>query len=480
MGAAAESARGQADKVDDAGSADRRRRGTPAGRQGDPVEFHPVDDAAGQDAADQIAAVPDRSDGDRSGLGRRAARAMAARGALQRDTGMAELQAAEPGPADSEAPVFSEVPVVGVEVHRARPFTTEGADGPAHGWRWSAVVEDVRRSHGHLRFESRFHVVRQEDQGCCLGLDAVSAPGVGTAGVVLSGRSGAGQLPGRRAGGSVAGFPVSITPDEARTAVMGQLELVSGIGPATASKLRGQGLVSIEHLVGSQRYGPEAEAICGEWAGGDLVALCDRLRRRLAGRGHLLATLVTATVHPRDIVFLDVETLGLAGNTIFLCGLGHWVGEQVEVKQLLAPSFGDEPALLRAVARALASAKVVVTYNGRTADMAWLRSRCFYHGLPEMPSIAHVDLLFGTRRRFVCDDGVLGDVRLVTVQQGVLEMDRPDNDIPGAAVPELYQEYQRTGCEGLLIPVLDHNRTDVEALGPLLQVLRREALAWCR
>jgi len=123
---------------------------------------------------------------------------------------------------------------------------------------------------------------------------------------------------------------------------------------------------------------------------------------------------------------------------------------------------------------------VVVTYNGRTADMAWLRSRCFYHGLPDMPSIAHVDLLFGTRRRFVCDDEVLGDVRLATVQQGVLEMDRPDNDVPGAAVPELYQEYQRTGCEGLLIPVLDHNRTDVEALGPLLQVLRREALAWCR
>jgi uncharacterized protein YprB with RNaseH-like and TPR domain len=267
---------------------------------------------------------------------------------------------------------------------------------------------------------------------------------------------------------------------EAREAVLSRLELVGGIGPVTAARLRAAGVRSVEQLRQTHPHGERADEVCQEWDTGDLLAICDRLRLRLAGRGHLLAALVAGCVEISEIAFFDVETLGLAGNTIFLCGLGRFRDGAFVVEQYLAPGYADEPAMLSRAVRELSDARVVITYNGRTADVPWMRTRCFFHGLSPFPELAHLDLVFGTRRRFVRDEQTLANARLPTVQHDLLGLTRPSYDVPSSFVPDLYQEYVRTGCEGLLVPILDHNRSDLEALVRLLELLCAEALAWCR
>ncbi len=135
--------------------------------------------------------------------------------------------------------------------------------------------------------------------------------------------------------------------------------------------------------------------------------------------------------------------------------------------------------MLAIVAEAVGGRRVLLTHNGRTADATWLRARSFFHGLPPVPELAHVDLFYGTRRRFVVDEPVLASARLPVVQHQLLGMARPGYDVPSWAVPELYQRYVQTGREGLLVPVLDHNRSDLEALVLLLERLGVEALASC-
>lgn len=320
-------------------------------------------------------------------------------------------------------------------------------------WDWSPLVERVRADFGHVRLAERYRLTTDPVAG-------------GTVQVVD-------HAPAVR-------LPALPPAADIRQALLSQLELVPGIGPATARRLRADGIGSVLALAEVARHRQAAEAVRAEWDADDLVAVSERLRSRLAGRGHLLATLLAGCVDPTKIAFVDVETLGLAGNAIFLCGVGTLGPDGLAVRQFLAPGYADEPAMLARALADVAGARVLVTYNGRTADVVWLRSRCFFHGLPPVPDAVHLDLVFGTRRRFVRDDAVLGDARLPTVQRRLLRMGRPSYDVPGAVVPELYQEYVRSGCEGLLVPVLDHNRSDLEALVLLLSRLCAEALAWCR
>ena len=320
-------------------------------------------------------------------------------------------------------------------------------------WDWAPLVERVRADFGEVALSERYALSTEAGEGGTVLV--VDHPPV----VDL------GSLP---------------AAGDARAALLSHLELVPGIGPVTADRLRAQGIRSVADLVDRGRHAGGAAEVVSEWAADDLMAVGERLRLRLAGRGHLLATLLAACVERADIAFVDVETLGLAGNTVFLCGVGRLGPGGLAVRQYLAPAHADEPAVLARALGELSGARVLVTYNGRTADVVWLRSRCFFHGLPPVPDMLHLDLVFGTRRRFVRDQAMLGDARLPTVQRRLLHTSRPAYDVPSAAVPELYQAAVRDGCAGLLVPVLDHNRSDLEALVLLLARLWREALACCR
>ena len=168
-------------------------------------------------------------------------------------------------------------------------------------------------------------------------------------------------------------------------------------------------------------------------------------------------------------VYFDTETTGLstgAGTVIFLAGAARVSAGGITVRQYLLPDYPYERPLLRAVAADLASARRMVTYNGRAFDLPMLAARLTVHGLfREQASLpaAHDDLLPYARRLF---RRPLGGARLADVEAGVLGV-RRTSDCPGSEVPLRYFGYLRGGSPDILAEVLDHNLQDVVSLALL-------------
>ncbi len=269
--------------------------------------------------------------------------------------------------------------------------------------------------------------------------------------------------------------------DDVRQELRRRLSLVFGIGPATEAAMRAADcpVTDIGALVGDQRYGPFAADVLRDLASRRLDALLSLVRARLGPSGHLLAARFVGLAAPERVAVLDFETLGLAGNVIFLAGVGRIEDGHLVVRQFLATTYDDEPAMLRRVAEELAGLDLLVTYNGRTADVPWLSSRVAYHRLGRLRIPPHLDLLHACRQRYVRELALLCDARLPTVQARILAMQPHETEIPGWMIPSIYKYYQRkpSRLEGMLVPVLEHNRQDVEAVGLLLGRLASEPVS---
>lgn len=170
---------------------------------------------------------------------------------------------------------------------------------------------------------------------------------------------------------------------------------------------------------------------------------------------------------PERLVFLDVETTGLAGGTgtyVFLVGVAWWAGAALRVVQYFLPDLDREAAFLAAIRAELARARRIVTYNGRTFDLPlletrYLLARAEWWGA-ELP---HLDLFPLARALWA---GQVPDCRLTTLETHLLRLDRGD-DIPGGEIPRLYFHYLRRRDPRPLPRLFAHNRMDLLGLAAL-------------
>ncbi len=168
---------------------------------------------------------------------------------------------------------------------------------------------------------------------------------------------------------------------------------------------------------------------------------------------------------PHRILFLDIETCGLSANTyLFLCGLmymkdGEWVCEQV-----FARDYAEETGLLWYVHDMLERFDTVVTYNGASFDLPFIRTRMTVHRVGDIAPMGSVDLLYTTRRVY---RGILPNRRLVTVERHLRRVDR-EGDIPGRYIPDAYHDYVRTGDARVMRNVLYHNRMDLFTMAVII------------
>lgn len=206
----------------------------------------------------------------------------------------------------------------------------------------------------------------------------------------------------------------------------------------------------------------------GRFAVGDFAERPERL----AGLGLLYRLRVAP--HPERVVFLDTETTGLAGGagTIpFLVGLAWLDGGDLRVEQLFLDHPRDEPAMVQLLADRLALFDHAVTYNGRAFDVPLLQNRFVLHRTP-FPSLeTSLDLLPGARR---LHRRHLDDRSLSSIERHVLGFHRED-DVPGAEIPGIYQEFLFAGRTGRMAGVIRHNQWDVVALAALLGLHARLA-----
>lgn len=191
-----------------------------------------------------------------------------------------------------------------------------------------------------------------------------------------------------------------------------------------------------------------------------------------------------------DAAFVDTETTGLGsggGVYAFMVGVGtferagsgvagEWDASGLEqvapshfvVRQFFMRHPGEEPALLAAVAATVGARRLAVTFNGRSFDLPLLRARYRQNRpfLPEPYHTAalleeghpHLDLLLPARRLW---RRRLQSCRLGNLEQQILGIQRVEEDVPGALIPALYQEYLRTRQAGELRRVFYHNCEDI-------------------
>lgn len=190
-----------------------------------------------------------------------------------------------------------------------------------------------------------------------------------------------------------------------------------------------------------------------------------------ASRAELLALLALdpelAKADVTRALFIDTETTGLggAGAIAFLLGMAWFDAEgRLNVEQLLLRSPADEPPQLDVLSERLASAELLVSYNGKAFDWPLLKSR-YVMNRREMPrELPHLDLLHIGRR---LHRSRLGACRLKTLESEVLGFDR-GVDVEGADVPARYAHFLRTGDEQALREVVEHNAWDVVSMAALV------------
>jgi uncharacterized protein YprB with RNaseH-like and TPR domain len=170
---------------------------------------------------------------------------------------------------------------------------------------------------------------------------------------------------------------------------------------------------------------------------------------------------------PGRLLYVDVETTGLAGGTgtyAFLVGVGAFEGERFTVTQYFMRDLDEEPALLAALAPRLEAASGLVTFNGSGFDLPLLETR-FVLARRRWPAmLPHVDLLRPARRVWTW---AFSDCRLGTLERDALGFTR-EHDVPGAMIPALYFQYLRSRNARPLARIFTHNRDDVVALAALL------------
>jgi uncharacterized protein YprB with RNaseH-like and TPR domain len=169
---------------------------------------------------------------------------------------------------------------------------------------------------------------------------------------------------------------------------------------------------------------------------------------------------------PERICYLDIETTGLRMSPLFLVGLMYTSGADLVVDQLFARDYSEEETVLGFLADRMPRFDILVTFNGITFDVPYIRERMTVHRLSFAPPPVHIDLL--PLARVVVADRTPNH-RLQTLEAHLCGRKRI-GDIPGAEIPGAYHEFVRTQDAKDMANVIHHNRLDLVTMLQLVTV----------
>ena len=248
-----------------------------------------------------------------------------------------------------------------------------------------------------------------------------------------------------------------------RERCMRELTLILGIGPRRAYEYRRKGILHLTDLGHTCRR-ESAFEIADAIKNGNPGAIFKLFQDVHRGNDPLLLGFSHA-LPKEELMYFDIETLGMFQSPIILFGCGVWKGNELTVTQYLLRDIEDETAALYLTGQAFRKHAHVVTYNGKGFDVPYLNNRLSYYGERTVCPDLHFDLLYPTRRLYGAD---IPDCCLGTVEKFVLHTPRSD-DLPGYLVPAYYQNYLRTRNPAILTPIMEHNELDVANLALLLR-----------
>jgi uncharacterized protein len=183
-----------------------------------------------------------------------------------------------------------------------------------------------------------------------------------------------------------------------------------------------------------------------------------------------------------DLLFLDVETTGLAGGTgtlAFLVGLLWHDGKRgIRLRQYFLPSPGCEGAMLGDLHRLVARFKVILTYNGNCFDLPLLRTRGILSRIRSIfGETISWDLLPAVRRLW---GRTLDDCRQQTLEADLSGKSRGEGDIDGHLIPQIWLDFVRSGSLDGLPETITHNDRDMVGMLHIFNAVIERLLVYDR
>jgi len=256
---------------------------------------------------------------------------------------------------------------------------------------------------------------------------------------------------------------------KARSHILNDIKLIPGIGNSKERTLKDKGYKNIEDLANHPHFSLKATKFLNNLEKSP-NSLNSFISRRYSG-SHPHIILASCFVDVDDFLFFDIETLGLKDLPVILIGMARVSGNRVDVKQYLSTELKEEKALLANFLQDVDENTIFVSFNGRSFDLPFIKSRLYNHGIKAAElNHHHLDLLHFSRRMW---GDQLPNCRLQTLEKHLLGIKR-EEDVPSSMVPEFYQKYLKTGNIGPLIPIVEHNRLDVITLAKILSELYKE------
>ena len=175
-------------------------------------------------------------------------------------------------------------------------------------------------------------------------------------------------------------------------------------------------------------------------------------------------------IDPQRVVFLDIETTALSAQPIFLIGVMHYGSGDFHIHQIFARDYSEERAMIANLADRLARFDALVTFNGKSFDVPYIRERGVATGVSVEFEGAHVDLLHEARRRW---RGKLPNCKLQTLERHLCKRVRT-GDIPGELIPQAYHDFVRSGNAFQICDIVHHNALDLVSMSEILLHMVRE------
>ena len=258
------------------------------------------------------------------------------------------------------------------------------------------------------------------------------------------------------------------TYEESKRHIISDLKIIPGIGPSRERVLKQQGYLTIEDLKTHPLWEKPAQNLMNLIEKKQLRQTQNWFGQRIP-KSHPLVHYLAGFCKNEDFAIVDIETLGLSERPIILLGIAKPKKNRFCVSQFLLRDIQDEPSAIYALVSQLGSDSSLITFNGKSFDIPYIRQRLAYYGLDACLDHPNFDVLHFTRRAF---KGKLADCRLETVEK-YLGIER-EIDIPGALVPNFYDTYLSTGNVGPLVAIVEHNKQDLITLGKLFSRLYEE------
>ncbi|BBL61175.1 hypothetical protein MARBORIA2_13200 [Methanobrevibacter arboriphilus] len=256
----------------------------------------------------------------------------------------------------------------------------------------------------------------------------------------------------------------SIDKKEFENELFCDLKLIPKIGPATEKKLKEEGYKDISSLLEHEKYKEHAEEIIEKLENGSHIDKFNLIRKNCNNKGKMLKC--AGDLEYDSFKFMDIETLGLSNVPIILIGIAEMdkKGKSITSTQYLLRRKVEEAAVLEGYLSHIEEDSTLITYNGASFDVPFIRNRCNYYQLNNESQPFHYDLIYYARNLW---KDKLPNCKLTTIEKHIFDINRVD-DVPGSHIPEFYDAYLKEDNIGPLVPIIEHNRFDIVSLAKFL------------